>query len=157
MALARNRSAQMQERQGADVAHERLAFDGTNQIAVKEAGYAYIYISNENDSPVDVFFDDLKVEHVKSNVVVSQDYYPFGLAFNSYSRENSVPQDYKYNSKEEQTELGLGWLDYGWRNYDPSIGRFNTIDNFADSYFDLNPYQYGQIIQLSTSTSMVTA
>jgi len=54
------------------------------------------------------------------------DYYPFGLTFNSYSRENSTPNDYKYNSKEEQTELGLGWLDYGWRMFDPSIGRWNA-------------------------------
>ncbi len=80
---------------------------------------------------------------IKSPVIASQDFYPFGLTFNSYNRENSTPNDYKYNGKEEQTELGLGWLDYGWRNYDPTIGRFNTIDNFADSYFDLNPYQYG--------------
>jgi RHS repeat-associated protein len=57
-------------------------------------------------------------------------YYPFGLAFNSYQRENSVAQDYKYNGKEEQTELGLGWLDYGARMYQPELGRFFTQDRF---------------------------
>ena len=50
-------------------------------------------------------------------MTLQDDYYPFGLAYNSYSRENSVPQDLKFNGKEEQTELGLGWLDYGARMY----------------------------------------
>ncbi|HTF82048.1 MAG TPA: RHS repeat-associated core domain-containing protein, partial [Cytophagales bacterium] len=119
--------------------HELLS----KQVTIKQPGYVYIYVSNEGSVAQEVYFDDLLVTHVKSPVIQAEDYYPFGLVFNSYSKENCVPQDYKYNSKEEQTELGLGWLDYSWRNYDPSVGRFNTIDNFADSYFDFNPYQYG--------------
>jgi hypothetical protein len=45
------------------------------------------------------------------------DHYPTGLTFNSYSRENATPQDYKYNGKELQDELDFGWLDYGSRMY----------------------------------------
>jgi hypothetical protein len=59
-----------------------------------------------------VFFDDFKVEHVEISVVQVDDYYPFGLVFNSYQRENSLINDYKYNGKEEQTELGLSTYDY---------------------------------------------
>jgi len=33
------------------------------------SGYAYIYFSNEYETPVEVFFDDFKVEHIKSPVV----------------------------------------------------------------------------------------
>jgi hypothetical protein len=62
---------------------------------------------------VEVYFDDFKVEHVKSPVVSSQDYYPFGLTFNSHNRENSLVNQYQYNGKETQDELNLGWLDYG--------------------------------------------
>jgi RHS repeat-associated protein len=71
-----------------------------------------------------------------------EDYYPFGLTFNSYSRENSAPQDYKYNGKEEQTELNLGWLDYGQRMYQPELGRFFAQDRFAEKYYDHSPYGY---------------
>lgn len=33
--------------------------------------------------------------------------------------------------------------DYGARFYDPVIGRFGTVDRFAEKYYDMTPYQYG--------------
>lgn len=51
-------------------------------------------------------------------------------------------QDYKYNGKEEQNELSLGWLDYGARMYQPDLGRFFTKDRFATKYFSISPYSY---------------
>jgi RHS repeat-associated protein len=110
---------------------------------IKEPGYVYIYLSNEGSVQQDIYFDDLTITHQKSKVVQGDDYYPFGLTFNSYSRENSTPQDYKYNGKEEQTELDLGWLDYGARMYQPELGRFFTQDRFAEKYLDFTPYHYG--------------
>jgi len=56
---------------------------------------------------VDVYFDDVTVGHTLSPIVSSSDYYPFGLAFNSYSRENSTPQNFKYNGIENEDELEL--------------------------------------------------
>jgi RHS repeat-associated protein len=70
-------------------------------------------------------------------------YYPFGLVSQSSQRESSLPNDYKYNGKEEQTELGLGWLDYGMRMYQPELGRFFAQDRFAEKYYDHSPYSYG--------------
>ncbi len=32
--------------------------------------------------------------------------------------------------------------EYGARNYDPAVGRFFSIDNYAESFLDLTPYQY---------------
>ena len=43
------------------------------------------------------------------------DYYPFGLTFNSYQRENTTPNQYLYNGKELQDELDLGGINYGAR------------------------------------------
>ena len=48
----------------------------------------------------------------------------------------------KYNGKELQDELGLNTYAYGWRDYDPAIGRFNKIDRFAEKYHNLTPYGY---------------
>ena len=61
----------------------------------------YIYISNEEETQLEVFFDDFTVEHVKSPVVQMDDYYPFGLTFNSYLRENATPNQYLNNGKEK--------------------------------------------------------
>ncbi|WNB17009.1 RHS repeat domain-containing protein [Marivirga arenosa] len=68
-------------------------------------------------------------------------YYPFGLPFNSYQRSYSKANNYKYNSKEEQEETG--WLDYGARMYDPSLGRWHVIDPMADLSPELTPFRYG--------------
>jgi RHS repeat-associated protein len=59
-----------------------------------------------------------------------------------YRRENIAGQSYKYNGKELQDELGLGWLDYGARMYDPALGRFMVQDAFAEKYLAMTPYQY---------------
>lgn len=48
---------------------------------------------------MEVYFDDFRVEHIKSPVVSSQDYYPFGLTFGNYQRENSLNNQYQYNGK----------------------------------------------------------
>jgi RHS repeat-associated protein len=122
--------------------HERLAFDGAEAITIKEAGYVYIWLSNENETPVEVYFDDLKVTHTKSPVVASDDYYPFGLTFNSYNRENTTPNQYKFSGKEIQDELSLNWYDFGNRMYNSEIGRWNRIDDFSDKYHPVSPYNY---------------
>jgi len=124
---------------GSDVDHELL---NSPAIAITEPGYVYIYLSNEETTPVEVYFDDFKVTHTKSPVVQSDDYYPFGLTFNSYSRENAAPQNFTYNGKEEQKDLGLGWLDYGARMYMPDIARWTTVDPWVTKYKNWSPYNY---------------
>jgi RHS repeat-associated protein len=124
---------------GTDKAHERV-FSPT--INITEAGYVYVYLSNESATPVEVYFDDFKITQTKSPVIQSEDFYPFGLRFNSYNRENSVANHYEFNGKEEQDELDLGWLDFGARMYDPSVGRFISIDPATHLLQFLSPYSF---------------
>ena len=49
----------------------------------------------------------------------------------------------RYNGKEKQDELELGWLDYGARMYTPELGRFFAKDRYTEKYYDLTQYQYG--------------
>ena len=53
-----------------------------------------------------------------------------------------LPHNYKYNGKEFQDEQGLAVYDYGRRNYDAAIGRFNKMDRFSEKYYNLTPYGY---------------
>ena len=88
---------------GTDRTHEQLFME----TIVHKEGYMYIYLSNEHDKLVDVFFDDFTIVHKKSPIVQTEDYYPFGLSFNQQTRENTHPQNYQYNGKELQTDLDL--------------------------------------------------
>jgi RHS repeat-associated protein len=123
---------------GTDSPHEPLSLEDI----VTEAGYVYVFLSNDGDEVREVYFDDFSVEHVKSPVVSSQSYYPFGLTFNSYSRENSLQNQYQFNSKELQDELSLGWLDYGARMYMYDIGRWGVLDPLAEIMRRHSPYNY---------------
>jgi RHS repeat-associated protein len=68
------------------------------------------------------------------------DYYPFGLEIHISGSSNN---QLKYNSKELQTEAGLGWYDYGARFYDPQIGRWHTIDPaIENNHHNFTPYAY---------------
>ncbi|UII30783.1 hypothetical protein LVD17_21040 [Fulvivirga ulvae] len=89
-----------------------------------------------------MFFDDMKVVLTESNVVQKDDYYPFGLTFNSYNRVTATPNKYLYNGKEKQNELDLDWLDYGARMYDPEIGQWYAIDPLAENSISMTPYHY---------------
>ncbi len=79
----------------------------------------------------------------RSNTVVQQtDYYPFGYTFN---KSGSSDNKYLYNGKELQgDDIGisnLDWLDYGWRMYDPILGRWHTMDPHAENYYLVSPWR----------------
>jgi RHS repeat-associated protein len=76
------------------------------------------------------------------------DYYPFGMVMNqqNYFASGVLSNKYLYNNKELQDDElagnSLGWYDYGARFYDPALGRFHTVDAFAEKYANMSPYQY---------------
>jgi RHS repeat-associated protein len=126
---------------GQDVAHERLF---SPQITIDQAGYVYIYYSNEETTLLDVFFDDFKVDYVKSPVVQMDDYYPFGLAFNSYRAENSIENKIRFQGQEHVDDLNLGWDSFKLRNHQPEIGRFFNVDPLSEKYFYNSPYAFSE-------------
>jgi len=99
-------------------------------------------------SPPVKYFDDVTIAHTRNTagLVVTQtnDYYPFGLPITplGYQNQSSNINDYKYNGKELQTEFGLGWMDYGAREYMPEIGRWGVVDPMSEQARRWSPYRY---------------
>ena len=69
----------------------------------------------------------------------------FGLKHNGYNNviaAGHTDHKYGFGGKEEQNELGLGWIDITARNYDPALGRWFNVDPLADQMRRHSPYNY---------------
>lgn len=115
------------------------AFMQTSEGRVRKNGstWAYEYDLKDHLGNSRVSFDKNPSGGL-ARLIQRDDYYPFGLTFNSYV--SGTENKYKYNGKEEQPETG--WLDYGWRQYDPALGRWFVIDPMADLSRRWSPYVY---------------
>ena len=101
--------------------------------AINSGGnYTYEYTLTDHLGNNRVTFDQT------NGKVGEEDYYPFGL---NVHRQINAANKYLYNKKELQDELTE--YDYGARFYDPTIGRFTTIDPLAEESRRWTPYGYG--------------
>ena len=70
---------------------------------------------------------------MSQNEIVSEtNYYPFGLAhkgYNEHVNSTNLGEQFKFNGKELNDEMDLGWYDFGARNYDASLGRWFNVGN----------------------------
>lgn len=121
-----------------------------SDIPMTKNGYLYVYTSNE--SPVDVYFDNLQVTHIRGNIVSENHYSPWGLTLKGISSDavdfgSAKTQHYKYNGKEEQASefsdgTGLELYDFGARMLDAQLARWFAIDPMADKMRRWSPYNY---------------
>lgn len=92
---------------------------------------------NENGT-IEVTTDPATNELLQEN-----HYYPFGMGMEGpWKGHPDRENPYQYNGKELNEDLGLNWLDYGTRWYDPSVGRWNAVDPLAEKMMSWSPYNY---------------
>jgi RHS repeat-associated protein len=76
-----------------------------------------------------------------ANVVEAFDYYPFGAELRSTVNDNQAA-NLRFTGKELDKESHIGLYYFGERYYDPSIGRFISVDPMTGTYPGLSPYNY---------------
>ena len=83
-----------------------------------------------------------RADRSNGTVIQSIDYYPFGAQFCDGSANNNDVQPYKYNGKEFDKMHGLNTYDYGARQYDPIVGRWDRVDPLCEKDPGISPYAY---------------
>jgi len=111
-----------------------------SNISITEAGYIYLYVSNESDVTNFVWFDDLTIVHTHNSIEQQQDYYPFCMRHNKQFAHIPGNKDMFNSASEYNAKLDL--YETFFRQYDPAIGRFNGVDMMAAKYHSMTPYQF---------------
>ena len=76
------------------------------------------------------------VTDADGEVLERNDYSGYGKLLSSsvLSPAGGVANRYCFGGKEEQSPVGLGWLDFGARMYDADLARWTTPDPLAEKY-----------------------
>ena len=122
-------------------------FNQTEGIVEKEAdGYKYVYQFKDHLDNIRLSYSDKDNDGniTQNEIVQEKNYYPFGLTQKGYNEVlRGRNHAYGFTNKEEQDEIGLGWVDITARNYDPALGRWMNLDPFAEQMRRHSPYNYG--------------
>ncbi|NHN28088.1 DUF4329 domain-containing protein [Flavobacterium jejuense] len=133
----------------------------TDSQGVNNYNYVFNYTDHLGNIRVSYGFDP---DTQSLKILEENHYYAFGLKHTNYNSDinlytkkssgdialrrplPSTPVDpsykYKYQGQERQTELGLNWDSFKYRNYDPAIGRFMSIDPLTEDYPLWAPYVF---------------
>ena len=122
---------------------DNIIYDDGETIVLNDIGYA------KYDKQGNLSFHYYLQDHLGNNRVVMNengtieqvnDYYPTGALMGS--SQNGEVQRYKYNGKELDRLNGLDWYDYGARNYDAALVRWNGVDEKSSEYCSIGHYVY---------------
>lgn len=81
-----------------------------------------------------------EVVNASGSVQQITNYYPFGATYAESTAADFQP--YKYNGKELDKMHGLNTYDYGARQHDPILARWDRIDPLCEKYYGTSPYVY---------------
>jgi RHS repeat-associated protein len=102
-------------------------------------------LSNHLGNVLAVVTDNINLDQDSTwaQVVNVSDYYPFGLAMDGRTVQDSSYR-YGFNGQEKDDEIkdSGNSLSFKYRIYDPRIGRFLSVDPLAPDYPWYTPYQF---------------
>jgi len=109
-------------------------------------GWQIFYTIRDHLGSTRIVFSDVDQDGAidpLEEILQEHHYYAFGMELES--TETDAAEDYYkygYNGKESQEDVDISLLSYGARFYDPSIGRFTSVDPMAEAIPEWSPYHY---------------
>ncbi len=124
------------------------AINGTDKIGllpfgavVPKNGYVYVFLSNESTN-TPVYFDEFDVQHVRGDIVETNEYYPFGLRAQGVSAKAALKPksnlgfEAGFSIADEENDFN----EFALRTYNPQIGRWlqnDPYNEYASGYVGL--------------------
>ncbi|WP_299246985.1 DUF6443 domain-containing protein [uncultured Aquimarina sp.] len=104
------------------------------------------FSDRDKDGKIDILRNDADIDgdgDLAQEILQEKNYYPFGLQHKGYNDLIISEHKYGYNGKENEQSLGLNLTEMTFRQYDPTLGRFNAIDRLAELAPGITPYRFG--------------
>ena len=135
-------------------------------VNVVAGKYKYVFNYTDHLGNVRLEYSDADDNNTitQNEIIEENHYYPFGLKHSAYNTQhlaympndqlndvilNQMPRfagdgenNYLYNGKEYQDELGLNMTAMDYRQYDSAIGRFVGMDRLAEMTPNWTPYRF---------------
>lgn len=128
--------------------YEELIFFNTLEGYVEPSGtgFDYVYQYKDHLGNIRLSYKDVSATSTPSlEIQEENNYYPFGLKHKAYNTaKNGVHHKFEFQDQESQEELDLNWISFKWRNHDPAIGRFMSIDPLAEDYVYNGTYNFSE-------------
>ena len=108
----------------------RINFEDGYVVPRKSKFQVYDYVKD--------YLGNVRFVETNNRVIEVNNYYPFGGFYGD--DDNVLGQNWKFGNKEFQRMFGE--YDFGGRWLDPTEGRFNSMDKYAEKYYCSSPYIY---------------
>ena len=135
---------------GSDMVGQRtLAIEMTDglednaKISYHSVGVKAYYLKNHLSNNL-VSVSDRKDALGNAVVLSATDYYAFGKGQpgRSYLGNGNIKIGFNGKRRDDEGEFGLTAYDYGFRIYNPDIGKFLSVDPLTSDYSWYTPYQF---------------
>uniref|UniRef100_UPI001DFF980C RHS repeat-associated core domain-containing protein n=1 Tax=Flagellimonas sp. 389 TaxID=2835862 RepID=UPI001DFF980C len=121
-------------------------------VSVDNGSYQYVYNYSDHLGNIRLSYTDADGNgsiDPANEIVEENNYYPMGMKHKGYnevisSLGNSIAKKWKFQGVEFEEALDIDLYEMEFRNYDPAIGRFSSIDPMAEQRNWLTPYNFVQ-------------
>jgi RHS repeat-associated protein len=124
---------------------DNVSYVSGNGTYISAPSNNQLFLLTVNGTFVQVAAADLKVDYYKAEIVKSTEYSCYGVELNEWGYLSTDSYRYGFNGKElDKDGMGGGGstYDYGFRIYNPALGKFLSVDPLSFGFAELTPFQY---------------